>query len=84
MSLLIIGFCSGLIPALIVSLVIKRKVNNENALLRESLAAEEASKRHFLQQASQHEATISLMYQEQKRLEVELARREVGPERIAA
>jgi hypothetical protein len=46
-------------------------VNSDAALLRERLAAEEASKRHFMQQASKHEETIALMHQEQKRLEVE-------------
>jgi hypothetical protein len=65
------GLCIGLLPALIVSLVIIRKVNGESELLRERFAAEEASKRHFMDLATRQEATIALMYAVQKRLEVE-------------
>ena len=72
MSFLILGFCIGLLPTLIVTLLIIRKVNGESALLRERLAAEEASRRHFMQLANKHESTIALMHQEQKRLEVEI------------
>ena len=71
MSHLLLAFCVGLLPALVASLVITHRVNSDAALLRERLAAEEASKRHFMQQASKHEETIALMHQEQKRLEVE-------------
>jgi hypothetical protein len=71
MSSLLIGFCLGLLPALIAALLIIRKVNGESALLRERLAAEEASRRHFMDLATRQEATIALMYAEQKRLEVE-------------
>ena len=46
-------------------------MNGESALLRERLAAEEASKRHFMDLSAKQEATIALMHQEQKRLEVE-------------
>ncbi|MCX8493355.1 MAG: hypothetical protein ORN23_03890 [Chthoniobacterales bacterium] len=81
---LLLGFCTGLLPALIVSLVIIRKVNGESALLRERLAAEEASKRHFMELANRHEGTVALFYQEQKRLEVELAHRFTGQEQVAA
>jgi len=77
---LLIGLCIGLLPALIVSLVITLKVNNESDLLRERLAAEEASKRHFMQLANNHEATIALMYQEQKRLEMKIALASQGME----
>jgi hypothetical protein len=84
MSSLLIGLCIGLLPALIVSLVITRRVNADAALLRERLVAEEASKRHFMDLATKQEGTIALMHQEQKRLEVELARREGVPEPIAA
>ncbi len=69
----LIGFCLGLLPALIVSLLIIRKVNGESELLRERLAAEEASKRHFRELSAKQEATIALMHQEQKHLEVENA-----------
>jgi len=68
---ILLPFCLGLIPALIIALLIIRKVNGESALLRERLAAEEASKRHFMDLATRQEATIALMYAEQKRLEVE-------------
>ena len=71
MSSLLIGFCLGLLPALIAALLIIRKVNGESALLRERLAAEEASKRHFLDLATRLEITVEKMHQEQKRLEVE-------------
>jgi hypothetical protein len=71
---LILGFCIGLLPGLIYSIVIIRKLSSETSALRERLAAEEASKRHFLDLATRQEATIALMYQEQKRrLEVEIA-----------
>jgi hypothetical protein len=73
--------------------------------MRERLAAEEASKRHFMQLGSLLNASLAsrilnfftfhfplfnyaygdaLMHQEQKRLEVELARREGVEEQIAA
>ena len=84
MSLLIIGFCSGLIPALVISLVISNKCSRVQIIMRDRLAAEEASKRHFMQQASQLELTVERMDQEQKRLEVELARREGAAESMAA
>ena len=80
---LLLGLCIGLLPALIVSLLIIRKVNGESALLRERLAAEAAEKRYFRELANMHESTIALLYQEQKRLEVELARREGAIEQIA-
>ncbi len=68
---LLLSFCLGILPSLIVSLLIIRKVNGERELLRERLAAEEASKRHFMDLSAKQEATIALMHQEQKRLEVE-------------
>jgi truncated hemoglobin YjbI len=55
----------------------------EQTYMRERLAAEEASKRHFMQQASQLELTVERMHQEQKRLEVVLARREGVAESMA-
>jgi hypothetical protein len=84
MSLPLIGFCIGLIPGLIIALVVSNKCSREHALMRERLAAEEASKRHFMDLATKQEATIALMHQEQKRLEVVLARQEGAPESIAA
>lgn len=84
MSLLIIGFCSGLIPALVISLVISNKCSRVQIIMRERLTSEEASKRHFMDLATKHEGTFALLFQEQKRLEVELARREGVPEPIAA
>ena len=84
MSFLILGLCIGLLPGLISFIVIIRKLSSETSALRERLAAEEASKRHFMQQASKYEATIALMYHEQKRLEVELVRMDSDPEQIAA
>jgi hypothetical protein len=84
MQIFYLGLCIGFLPSLIVALMITRKVNGKSELLRERLAAEEASKRHFMQQASQLELTVERMHQEQKRLEVELARREGVQEQIAA
>jgi mannitol-specific phosphotransferase system IIBC component len=81
---ILLGLCVGLLPSLIATFVIIRKVNGKSELLRERLAAEEASKRHFMQQASQLELTVERMHQEQKRLEVELARGEGVQEQIAA
>ena len=71
MNLLLIGLCLGLLPSLIVALLISRKVNGESDLLRERLAAEEASKRHFMDLATRLEITVEKQHQEQKRLEVE-------------
>jgi hypothetical protein len=71
MSSLLLGLCIGLLPSLILVFVMTRKVNRESALLRERLAAEEAAKRHFMDLSTRQEATFALMYQEQKRLEVE-------------
>jgi len=71
MTHILLGLCIGLLPSLIVSLVTIRKVNGESELLRPRLAAEEASKRHFMDLATRQEATIALMYAKQKRLEVE-------------
>jgi hypothetical protein len=84
MSFLILGLCIGLLPALIIALVTTRNSSSRIATMRERLAAEEASKRHFMDLTNRHEATIALMYQEQKRLEVELARREGAAESMAA
>jgi hypothetical protein len=84
MQIFLLSFCLGLLPSLIVALVIIRKVNGESELLRERLAAEEASKRHFRDLANRLEITVEKQHQEQKRLEVELARREGEPEGIAA
>lgn len=39
--------------------------------MRERLAAEEASKRHFIDLATKHEGTVALLTQELHRLEVE-------------
>ena len=71
MNLLLIGLCLGLLPSLIVALLISRKVNGESDLLRERLAAEEASQRHFMDLATRLEITVEKQHQEQKRLEVE-------------
>ena len=73
MLFLLLGLCVGILPSLVVSFLIIRKVNGESELLRERLAAEEASKRHFIDLSTKQEATIALMHQEQKRLEVENA-----------
>jgi hypothetical protein len=51
--------------------MITRKVNNESALLRERLAAEEASKRHFMDLATRLEITVENQHQLQNRIEVE-------------
>jgi hypothetical protein len=71
MYFLFLGICIGLLPSLIVALLIIRKVNGESQLLRERLAAEEASKRHFRDLVTRMEITVEKMHQEQKRLEVE-------------
>lgn len=71
MSFLIIGLCSGLIPGLIVALVVSNKCSRAQSLLRERLASEEASKRHFIDLATKHEGTVALLTQELQRLEVE-------------
>jgi len=84
MIYILLGLCIGLLPSLIATFVIIRKVNGKSELLRERLAAEEASKRHFMDLATKQEATIALMHQEQKRLEVELVRRLGAVEQIAA
>ncbi|MEY2906983.1 MAG: hypothetical protein RLZZ408_1454 [Verrucomicrobiota bacterium] len=105
MSFLIIGFCSGLIPALVATLIITRKSSAQIAAMRERLAAEEASLRHFMEMGSLLKASLdswirnfftfhfplfncaysaALMHQEQKRLEVELARSQFGSESLAA
>jgi len=68
---LLLCLCVGLLPSLIAAFVIIHKVNCKSELLRERLAAEEASKRHFMDLATRQEATIAMMYAEQKRLEVE-------------
>lgn len=64
---LLLGLCIGMRSSLIATFVIIRKVNGKSELLRERLAAEEATKRHFIQLAYKHEATNALKYQEQKR-----------------
>ena len=84
MQIFYLGLCIGMLPTLIAALLIAHKSSAQIATMRERLAAEEASKRHFIELANKHEGTVALMYQEQKRLEVELARREVVPEPIAA
>jgi len=71
MNFLILGLCIGLLPCLIAALLIIRKVNGESELLRERLAAEEASKCHFRDLATRLEITVEKMHHEQKRLEVE-------------
>jgi hypothetical protein len=71
MNQLLLAFCLGLLPALVVVLIIDRKVSRESRLLRERLAAEEASKRHFMDLFAKKEETIALMHHEQKRLELE-------------
>ena len=81
---LLFGFCVGLLPALIVSLLVVRKASGESAAMRERLAAEEASKRHFMELSNGFEITIEKMHREQKRLEVELAGRKCIPEPIVA
>jgi hypothetical protein len=75
MTYLFLGLCIVLLPVLSAALVITRKSSGEIAALRERLAAEEASKRHFMDQATKHEATIALLYSEQRLLDVEMARR---------
>jgi hypothetical protein len=83
MQIFYLGLCIGFLPSLIIALVTTRNSSSQIATMRERLAAEEASKRHFMQQASQLELTVERMYQEQKRLEVELARREGAAESMA-
>jgi hypothetical protein len=68
MPQLLLSFCLGLLPSLIVALVIIRKVNGESELLRERLAAEEASKRHFRDLANRLEITVEKMHQVQNQL----------------
>jgi len=48
-----------------------RKVTSESALLREHLAAEESSKRHFMNLVGKHEGTIALQTQEMHRKELD-------------
>lgn len=84
MQILLLGLCIGLLPSLIIALVTTRNSSSQIATMRERLAAEEAEKRHFRDLANKHEGTLSLLFQEQKRLEVELARRERAYEQIAA
>jgi hypothetical protein len=81
---LLFGFCVGLLPALIVSLLVVRKASGESAAMRERLAAEEASKRHFRDLATRLEITVEKMHQVQNHLEVELAGRKCIPEPIVA
>ena len=71
MTHLLLGLCIGILPSLLIALVIIRKVNGGSELLRERIAAEEASKRHFMELANRLEITVEKMYREQKRLEVE-------------
>ena len=71
MILLLIGFCVGLLPGLFIALITIYNVQEGSELLKERLAAEEASKRHFLDLSTRLEITVEKMYQEQKRLEVE-------------
>ena len=84
MQIFCLGLCLGLLPSTLAALVMTRKASGETAALRERLAAEEASKRHFMQQTGRLESTVEKMYQEQKRLEVELAHREGVVEQIAS
>jgi hypothetical protein len=58
MSLLIIGFCSGLIPALVISLVISHKCSRGQSVMRERLAAEESIKRHFMEMGALLKASL--------------------------
>jgi predicted nuclease with TOPRIM domain len=83
MQIFYLGLFIGLLPSLIIALVTTRNSSSLIATMRERLAAEEASKRHFMQQASQLELTVERMHQEQKRLEVELARLEGAVESLA-
>lgn len=71
MNIFFLGICSGLLPALIAALVITRKSSAQVTAMRERLAAEEASKRHFIDLATKHEGTVALLTQELHRLEVE-------------
>jgi hypothetical protein len=68
---MLVGLCLGLLPALIALLLIIRNMHGESALLRERLAAEEASKRHFMDLSARLEITVEIMHEDQKRLEVE-------------
>ena len=68
MQILLIGICIGLLPSLITAVLITRKAKEESALLRERLAAEEASKRHFSDLANRLEITVEKMYQVQNQL----------------
>jgi len=70
MQIFLLGLFLGFLPSLIVSFLIIRKVNGESELLRERLAAEEASKRHFIDLSTRQEGTVALFSQELKRLEV--------------
>jgi hypothetical protein len=49
MQIFYLGLCIGMLPTLIAALLIIRKAKGESTLLRERLAAEEASKRHFME-----------------------------------
>jgi hypothetical protein len=58
MSLLIFGFCIGLIPALVISLVISNKCSRVQIIMRERLAAEEASLRLFMEMGALLKASL--------------------------
>jgi hypothetical protein len=70
-NIIFLSLCLGLLPGLIGSLLIICKVNGESELLRERLAAEEASKRNIRDLSTRLEITVEKMHLEQKRLEVE-------------
>lgn len=71
MNIFFLGLCIGLLPALITALLITRKSASQVTAMRERLAAEVASKRHFIDLATKHEGTVALLSQELQRLELE-------------
>lgn len=71
MTLPLLGFCFGLLPGILIALITSYNVKAGSELLKERLAAEEASKRHFIDLSTRQEGTVALLSQELKRLEVE-------------
>ena len=59
MNIFFLGLCIGLLPALIIALVTTRNSSSQIATMRERLAAEEASKRHFMQLGSLLNASLA-------------------------
>jgi hypothetical protein len=66
-----LGLCIGSMTFLIGTLLINRKTHSKNSLLCERLAAEEASKRHFMSQLNKNEGTLALLIQQLQQKELE-------------